>query len=114
MNGPLLVVAFLGLAALSSGCTDEEPPKPAGEPVDLMVDLVIREAWTMDEMARALTRETGVPFVLGHGVDSDRRMRDPYVVLSLQQNLRQHLDELEQWGLWSFTWEDGRYVIREL
>jgi hypothetical protein len=105
----------LGAAVLlaAAGCSHERAVGPAEEPVDLVVDLVIREAWTPREMADALTRETGVPFVLAPGVQPDRRLRDPYLILSLQQNLREHLDELEEWGLWSFTWEDGRYVVRD-
>jgi len=99
------------------GCDSSDDPGQAAalkeEPVDLVVDLVIEEAWTMDEMARSLTEETGVAFVLAPEIDPHQRMRDPYGAMSFQQNLKEHLDELEEWGYWSFEWQDGKYIIHE-
>ncbi len=105
---------FLVCLACGGGGEQVSPAGPVEEPVDLVVDLVIEEAWTMDEMAKALTEETGVVFVLSPGIDPHRRMPDPYMIMSFEQNLKEHLNELEEWGLWSFTWQDGKYVIGEL
>ena len=109
---------FVGLAIVIVSCGDGgqqyQTAESAAEPVDLVVDLVIEEAWTMDEVANALSRETGVPFVLSPEIDPHKRMRDPYMVMSFQQNLKEHLLELEAFGLWSFAWQDGKYIIREL
>jgi len=111
-----LMFAGLILALLGCGNNDESAQtiRPPDEPVDLVVDLVIEEAWTMGEMANALTEKTGVTFVLSAGIDPHKRMRDPYSIMSFQQNLKEHLNELEEWGLWSFEWQDGRYIIHEL
>jgi hypothetical protein len=113
--GEIWGVVLGGLFLVCLACGDgSQQPKPAGpveEPVDLVVDLVIEEAWTMDEMAKALTEETGIDFVLSPGIDPHARMQDPYMIMSFEQNLKEHLDELEEWGLWSFTWQDGKYII---
>jgi hypothetical protein len=102
-----------GILLICLAC-ETQTAGPVEEPVDLVVDLVIDEVWTMDELAKALTEKTGVPFVLSPGIDPHRRMQDPYMIMSFEQNLKEHLDELEAWGLWSFTWQDGKYVIGEL
>lgn len=116
--GRTLLFSLVGAVMLAiisgNGSLASEPSTFTEEPVDLVVDLVIEEAWTMAEMAEALTEKTGVPFVLAPGIDPHKRMRDPYTIMSFQQNLKEHLNELEEWGLWSFTWQDGKYVINEL
>jgi hypothetical protein len=86
----------------------------AAEPVDLVVDLIVEEAWTMDAVANFLTQQTGIQFVLSPEIDPHKRMRDPYMVMLFDQNLKEHLDELEVMGLWSFTWKEGKYHIHEL
>jgi hypothetical protein len=109
LTGSLLVCIACG-----DGAQQDQSSGSVEEPVDLVVDLVIEEAWTMDEVAKALTKETGVQFVLSPGIDPHKRMQDPYMIMSFEQNLKEHLDELEEWGLWSFTWQDGKYIIGEL
>ncbi len=99
--------------ACGGGAQQTQPAGPLEEPVDLVVDLVIEEAWTMDEVAKVLTEETGVQFVLSPGIAAHKRMVDPYMIMSFEQSLKEHLDELEEWGLWSFTWQDGNYIISE-
>ena len=110
------MLAGLILALLGCGNSDEavHTNRPQEEPVDLIVDLVIEEAWTMEEMANALTETTGVVFVLAPEIDPHERMRDPYTIMSFHQNLKEHLNELEEWGLWSFEWKDGTYIIHQL
>lgn len=109
----VFIILLIGVSACGDGGQKSQPAESVAEPVGLVVDLVIEEAWTMDEVARALAEKTGVSFVLSPEIDPQERLQDPYTVMLFKQNLKEHLNELEEFGLWSFTWEDGRYVIRK-
>jgi len=109
---PARIASLVVLLAAGAACGGHEPETPAlrAEPRGVVVDLDVNAA-TMREMAEALTRQTGVRFVLAPGVRPDASLRDPYQVFLPRQDLAEHLRDLAQWGFWRFEWRGDHYRL---